>query len=64
MSKKKCLIISLFGIVIPLVLLEWMSSVDSIDDLYKIGLGFFLIVLSGLISIRIKNNKEDNNDYV
>jgi len=64
MSKKKCLIISLFGIVIPLVLFDWMSSVDSIDDLYKIGLGFFLIVLSGLISIRIKNNKEDNNDYV
>lgn len=64
MSKKKFLIVALFGIVIPLVLLEWMSNVDSIDDLYKIGLGSFLIVLSGLISIRIKNNKEDNNDYV
>ena len=64
MSKKKFLIVALFGIVIPLVLLEWMSNVDSIDDLYKIGLGSFLIVLSGLISIKIKNNKEDNNDYV
>ena len=64
MSKKKFLIVALFGIVIPLVLLEWMSNVDSIDDLYKLGLGSFLIVLSGLISIRIKNNKEDNNDYV
>ncbi len=64
MSKKKFLIVALFGIVIPLVLLEWMSNVDSIDDLYKIGLGSFLIVLSGLISIKIKNNKEDNSDYV
>lgn len=64
MSKKKFLIVALFGIAIPLVLLEWMSNVDSIDDLYKIGLGSFLIVLSGLISIKIKNNKEDNSDYV
>lgn len=64
MSKKKFLIVALFGIVIPLVLLEWISNVDSIDDLYKIGLGSFLIVLSGLISIKIKNNKEDNSDYV
>ena len=64
MSKKKFLIVALFGIAIPLVLLEWMSNVDSIDDLYKLGLGSFLIVLSGLISIKIKNNKEDNSDYV